>query len=102
MTPFNPQPKKITWESEKYREFVRSLPCVVFGCNRQPVCHHCRFSHNSGTGQKPSDTWGLPICDYHHDQLHKRGIKTFLSEHGIDLYEELFLVAKSYIEASLK
>lgn len=99
---FNPQPKQITFVSEKYREHVRSLQCVVPGCNGKSICHHVRFSHNSGTGQKPSDTWGLPICDPHHDEWHKKGIDTFLSKHGIDLYEELFLVAKDFIENNFK
>ncbi|RJR07932.1 DUF968 domain-containing protein [Candidatus Parcubacteria bacterium] len=101
MTLFNPQPKQITFISEKYLNFVRSMPCSVCG-KMDTEAHHIRFAYNSGTGMKPSDTWAIPLCRHHHRAIHDAGIKTFHAQTGLNIYRELFLVAKRYIEENLK
>ena len=96
----NPQPKNITWKSEKYLHFVRNQPCVI--CYElSSEAHHVRFSNNSGTGIKPSDTWAIPLCHNHHVAIHVMGQKTFCAGHDIDIYRELFLIAKKFIEEKI-
>jgi len=97
----NPQPKNITYRSKIYLDFVRRFPCLV--CSFPDTeAHHIRLSHNSGTGIKPPDTWAIPLCNKHHRAIHDSGIKTFTAQTGLDIYQQLFYIAKAYIEANLK
>lgn len=91
-----PMPKPVTWKSAKYLKFVRNRGCIV--CGWKAEAHHVRKASNSGTGMKPSSTWCIPLCKLHHAELHHYGVNTFLENHNIDLYEQLFLIAKSWIE----
>ena len=93
-------PKHKRFESAKYKAFVRTLPCVI--CHKTPSeCHHVRISHNAGIGIKPDDTWSIPLCTNHHRGIHDSGQKTFCFIKEIDLYRELFLTAKAFIEEQL-
>lgn len=96
----NPQPKKITWKSEKYLQFVRRQPCII--CYELPSeAHHVRFSNNSGIGMKPADIWAIPLCHTHYASIHAVGQKTFCAWYDIDIYRELFLTAKKFIEKKI-
>jgi hypothetical protein len=59
--------------------FVKSLkPIDVYP--RVPrqgdtVAHHVRTAQNSGTGIKPKDWFTIPICDSHHQHLHKNATR---------------------------
>ncbi|WP_233357568.1 DUF968 domain-containing protein, partial [Vibrio cholerae] len=44
---FMARPKEITWHSEKYLKFVRSLPCVNTGKTEGVVAHHL-IGHGEG------------------------------------------------------
>jgi len=93
----NPQPKHITYKSKKYLDFVRRFPCCVCGFP-DTQAHHIRFSHISGMGMKSPDTWAIPMCHTHHREIHDRGLRTFQKDYEIDIYQQLFLITKAFIE----
>ena len=97
MTLFNPQPKTKTYRSEKYLTHVRQFPCCVCG-NTDTEAHHIRFSYNSGTAKKPGDIWAIPLCHKHHADFHTMGILTFQKTYDINIWQQLFLIAKSWVE----
>jgi len=90
-------PKTKSFRSEKYKKYVRSLPCIVCGypCSEP---HHVRSASNAGTGVKPSDLWAVPLCQLHHAEFHHYGKETFYSRHGLDIYKVLFETIKGYVE----
>jgi hypothetical protein len=45
------------------------------------VAHHVRTAENSGTGIKPKDWYTIPICDSHHQYLHKNATREERAEH---------------------
>ena len=94
-------PKEKTFKSEKYKKYVRSLPCIICGYPTSDP-HHIRTANNSGTGKKPSDTWVIPICSLHHAEAHQFGKDTFYKRHGVDIYKVLFETVKGYVEDILK
>ena len=78
----NPQPKKTTKKDKidkKYREWIRTQPCVGPSCKHAQcdiVAAHMRELGNGGTGSKPPDSDLLPLCFYcHYD--HDDGIGAF-------------------------
>lgn len=82
--------------SMKHRDFVHLLPCVVNyrgGCSGRIEFAHVRASKDAGTGQRPSDRYGVPLCHQHHihDQ-HVRGEVAFWgnTEIPIALAETLY------------
>ncbi len=34
---------------------------------------------------KPDDCWTVPLCGWHHGELHTVGARTFERRHGLDL-----------------
>jgi len=94
-----PQPKQKRWRSEKYLKFIRKQPCIICG-HYETQAHHIRFANNSGISKKPSDSWTISLCPLHHAEFHQMGRDTFYERHGIDIYRELFLTIKKYIEQS--
>lgn len=78
--------------SSKHLAFVRTQPCMVKyegeNCNRQAIAHHLTFLKGKrGMGQKVSDEYTIPICDFHHYDLHYIGEKFFWGSHNIGLDE---------------
>lgn len=59
---------------ERHLRFIRSLPCAVLACLRDPPSHaaHLRAGaliwnkRPTGVGEKPSDRWTIPLCAHHH------------------------------------
>lgn len=92
-----PCPKPFSWRSKPYLAHVRQFPCCVCGYP-DTEAHHIRFSHTAGTGHKPGDVWAIPLCPKHHREWHQNGQKSFLNKYRIDIYEQLFQIAKSWIE----
>lgn len=88
----NPQPKTLPFKSQAYLSHVRSIPCVV--CGKQDTEAHHVKTRGSGGG----DTWAVPMCVEHHREIHAIGINTFQEKYGVDLWMELFFIAKSWIE----
>ena len=52
--------------------FVASQPCLI--CGRRPAqAHHLRFAQPRAMAMKVSDEFTVPVCNTHHDQLHRTG-----------------------------
>jgi hypothetical protein len=81
----------------RHKRFVRSHHCAVTGCPRGPIeFAHVRCAANSGKDDKPSDCYGVPLCQYHHAQQHQIGQPEFERRHGIDLFE----LAREFVRRS--
>jgi hypothetical protein len=52
--------------------YVAQQPCLV--CGRQPAdAHHLRFAQGRALGRKVSDEFTVPLCRWHHRELHRHG-----------------------------
>ena len=77
-------------KSDKHLDFIRSLPCVVCGNNISTEAAHVRFGDRraakrpTGMGERPDDTWTVPLCGEHHREQHAMGEQRFWRLHGID------------------
>lgn len=70
--------------------WIRRQPCCVPDCGLIPIhAHHVRAAATAGTALKPSDRDTVPLCYFHHAELHRRGVETFQAEHGVDLGVEV-------------
>lgn len=54
-------------------------------CQGGMEAHHVRENGNAGTGLKPGDDDAVPLCAFHHHELHTIGAKTFEARHKVDL-----------------
>ena len=95
MTAFNPPRKRKREKRENNREFpahrrfVKGHRCCIPGCLQTPIeFAHLRTAANSGTGLKPPDWYGIPLCRQHHAMAHSKGHDQL----GVDL-EFLFKTA---------
>lgn len=59
-----------------YLRWVRTFPCIVCG-NGDVHAHHVQVCNPNGIGTKPSDFRTLPLCPYHHNDLHMTGERRF-------------------------
>lgn len=64
-------------------KFVASQPCLI--CGRRPTqAHHLRFAQPQAMAMKVSDEFTVPLCNVHHDQLHRAGDeRAWWARHGI-------------------
>lgn len=85
-------PKNLPYKSPAYLDYIRSLPCVICG-EPNTEAHHVK-TRGSGGG----DTYAVPLCARHHREIHSIGIDTFQAKHNINIWQELFLIAKAWIE----
>ncbi|EMK6669896.1 DUF968 domain-containing protein [Vibrio fluvialis] len=67
---FMARPKEITWQSEKYLKFVRSLPCVVTGKTEGVVAHHLILHGEGKMGAKAHDLFTMPLTADEHRKFH--------------------------------
>lgn len=82
---FMARPKELTWHSEKYLQFVRSLPCVITGKTEGVVAHHL-IGHGEGKmGGKTHDLFTIPLAADEHRRFHDdpRGWE---ARHGSQLF----------------
>lgn len=69
-----------------HRAWVRRHHCCVPGCLRLPIeCGHIRRGTDGGTGLKPSDSWCVSLCKYHHAEQHRLGERRFESKYDLNL-----------------
>lgn len=69
---------------EKYKAWIRTLPCAVPGCRRR----HSEAAHTGGHGmkQKASDRRTIPLCRSHHLEYHgPGGRRRFEHVHRLDI-----------------
>lgn len=65
---------------------VRGMDCVVDGCHAPGEPHHVKSRGSGHKDRLPDGTGNLtPICSEHHQELHRRGVRTFEEAHGVDL-----------------
>ncbi len=65
-------PKDKRLRDKGHLAFVASQPCLV--CGRRPAqAHHLKFAQPRAMALKVSDEFTLPLCNVHHDQLHRSG-----------------------------
>lgn len=67
MTLSNARPKTKAFKSDKYLDYIRSLPCL--NCNKPAEPHHLRELGDGGMGLKPPDTQAVPLCRECHDEF---------------------------------
>lgn len=84
----------------QFRRWIKRLECSVKGCPRLDIDpSHIRHglpagAAKGGTGLKPHDTWIIPLCRGHHDEL-GGGEPSFYKRYAIDavpLSQELWAV----------
>ena len=65
-------PKEKRIRDPAHLAFVASQPCLI--CGRRPAqAHHLRFAQPRAMAMKVSDEFTVPVCNTHHDQLHRAG-----------------------------
>lgn len=82
------------WESKRYRDWVRTLPCLVPACAETPSePHHIVHKRRGG-----SDLMCAPICHVHHREWHRTTIEKFEAKHHIDVRQIILRTLECYID----
>lgn len=64
------EPRRV--RSAEHLRAVAKEPCLI--CGRQPShAHHLRFMQPRAIGRKVSDEFTVPLCSFHHDEVHRTG-----------------------------
>ena len=76
-------PKEKRVRDKDHLGFVAKQPCLI--CGRKPAhAHHLRFAQPRAMGLKVSDEFTVPLCNAHHDALHRTGDeRAWWARHGI-------------------
>ena len=108
------QPLEVPVVDEKYRAWVRSLPCMVPGCAGRSQFHHQNRKGHGGKGTLCSDYRGLPLCYWHHTQggtenapgsYHGSGKLTgwkFWAHYGVDVESAIHNLNRLWLEQGHK
>ena len=74
------------YRSEKHLRKIASEPCLV--CGRKDVqAHHLTLSQPQAMSLKVGDQFTIPLCVFHHSELHRITEKKFWETHKeIDPY----------------
>ncbi len=88
------QKKQPRRKEGSHLEFSRSLPCLICGTDWDIHAAHLRAGslengkRETGAGEKPDDSWTLPLCAEHHvfgpDAQHRSGELEWWAGHGFD------------------
>jgi DNA recombination protein Rad52 len=64
--------------------FVSTNPCLI--CGRTPShAHHLTFAQRRGLSMKVSDQFTVPLCAFHHDELHRSGAeRDWWTQHSVE------------------
>jgi hypothetical protein len=65
-------PKEKRIRDKAHLAFVAKEPCLVCG-RKLAQAHHIRFAQPRALGLKVSDEFTVPLCNGHHDSLHRTG-----------------------------
>ena len=95
-------PKEKRVRDPAHLAFVASQPCLI--CGRRPAqAHHVRFAQPRALAMKVSDEFTVPLCNTHHDQLHRSGDeRAFWAQHGIHRAAEVCCSALGGIAQSTR
>ena len=94
--------KRPRQKDNKHLDFVRGLPCVACANDVGTEAAHLRAGalkygkRPSGTAEKPSDKWTLPLCSSCHREQHTGRELDFWEKLGIDP----FVLAMSLFDVS--
>ena len=75
--------KSVPFRCKKYRDFVKSLPCVISGMD-EVIYHHMK-GHGQGGSTKASDLFTFPLIDLYHTGdkgIHRLGYPDWEEEYG--------------------
>jgi hypothetical protein len=78
--------------SEKWKKFVRSLPCSICHTDLDIHAHHIRGLKMGGVGSKIPDWLCIPLCSNDHNELHNIGHESFELKYGVTQLEIFSLV----------
>lgn len=84
------RPREPRVKDGNHLDFVRSLPCVCCQDNTTTEAAHVRFGDSRaakrhlGKGEKPDDSFAVPLCGGHHRMQHEISERRFWDEAGID------------------
>jgi hypothetical protein len=82
--------------SDGHMKYVRGCNCAIMGfpgheCSGRMHSHHCREDapegSRGGTGMKTGDDTVVPLCDVAHEEIHRKGWRSFERRWLIDLSE---------------
>jgi Rad52/22 family double-strand break repair protein len=71
--------------NKAHLDLVGAKPCLI--CEETPChAHHLTFAQPRGLSVKVSDEYTVPLCAFHHNELHGRlrDERSFWRRHGID------------------
>jgi hypothetical protein len=68
--------------SSAHLKWIRTQPCVVCFSKRNVEAAHVG---SRGMGQKCSDLETIPLCQLHHREQHRIGLKGFVEKYKLDL-----------------
>jgi hypothetical protein len=69
--------KRPRQENQAHLKFIRALPCLICGARKDVQAAHIRAGsaiyakRATGMGEKPNDTFTLPLCRHHHAIQHQ-------------------------------
>jgi hypothetical protein len=83
---------------EPYREYIRSLPCLVAGkpghtCRGVTECAHVRSKGAGGADRGNT----IPLCSRAHGEQHSMGIRSFAAATGLDLKAEALRLECAFV-----
>ena len=89
-------PKPQRYEDKEYLAWIRTLPCEAEGkeCMGEIIYHHVEAY---GTSIKCSDTFTIPLCVGHHDEIH-RGAESFIKKYNFDLWRTIAKLITRYLQ----
>jgi len=70
--------------SPRHRNHVRGHACVVCDASAPIVFAHVRNGSDAGMGRKPSDYYGVALCQPCHDTQHTKGEDTFWQGRNVE------------------
>lgn len=85
-------PKDKIYRSEEFRDYVKTLPCII--CGRDSDAHH---EIGGGTALKGPDLFCIPLCRKHHDER-GAGVETFWKKHNKDRWQVIAETLAGYVE----
>ena len=69
------------WRSQKYLNWVKTLPSVISGRPADDA-HHLIGHGQGGMGTKVTDLWVFPLTRDEHTELHNIGWRAWEEKHG--------------------
>lgn len=90
--------KKKTYRSKKYMDFVKILECCVSSPCFEVIERHPHHTETGGIGMKGSDLSCIPLCGFHHDEIHRGGKETFQYKYAIDIKDKVVEANHAYIQ----